>query len=122
MNDVHSCLKLIYYSYICVKYTIQNKHMQNSTEIINLLRISLPLIQQKYPVSRFAVFGSVARGDNTEKSDVDIMVELNGPIGWEFVDLALELEKLLGTKVDLVSKNGIKPRYFEHIKKDLIYV
>ena len=54
-----------------------------------------------------------------EKSDVDIMVEFNGEIGWEFFDLKDELEKILGRKVDLVSKLAIKPHYWEYIEKDL---
>jgi predicted nucleotidyltransferase len=42
--------------------------------------------------------------------------------GIEFIDLAEELEKILNRKVDLVSKNGVKPKYFDEIQKDLIYV
>jgi predicted nucleotidyltransferase len=59
---------------------------------------------------------------NTENSDIDILVEFTKPVGIEFIDLADELEKMLKSKVDLVSKNGIKPKYYEAIKKDLIYV
>ena len=50
------------------------------------------------------------------------MVDFDKQVGVEFIDLATELEKLLDLKVDLVSKNGIKPRYFEAVKEDLIYV
>jgi uncharacterized protein len=70
-----------------------------------------------------ALFGSVVRDDfDPTTSDIDIMVELNGDMGWEFIDLSDELEKFLGKKVDLVSRNGIKPRYWEHIKEDIVYV
>jgi hypothetical protein len=69
-----------------------------------------------------AIFGSVSRGDDTTESDVDILVELNQPIGIEFIDLADELQEILNKKVDLVSRKGIKNRYFKHIKNELKYV
>ena len=69
-----------------------------------------------------ALFGSVARNEENESSDIDILVEFNKNVGIEFIDLADELEKLLSNKVDLVSNKGIKNKYFQHIKRDLIYV
>ena len=50
------------------------------------------------------------------------MVDFKRPIGIEFIDLAEELETLLNTKVDLVSKNGIKAEYFNLIESELNYV
>lgn len=69
-----------------------------------------------------ALFGSYARNEAEGKSDVDIMVEFSSPVGFEFVDLAIELENILHKKVDLVSKKGIKPDMLPYIEKDLIYV
>lgn len=69
-----------------------------------------------------AIFGSYSRNEEDKDSDVDIVVEFNGKIGLRFIDLAHELEKLIDLKVDLVSKNGIKKRYWNSIKQDLIYV
>lgn len=69
-----------------------------------------------------AIFGSYARNEQLDGSDIDIMVEFNDKIGILFIDLAEEIEKLIGSKVDLVSKNGIKERYYNAIKPDLIYV
>jgi hypothetical protein len=77
---------------------------------------------QKYTIESLAIFGSVSRGDHTTESDVDILVSFEKPIGIRFIDLADELESLLGKKVDLVSKNAIKPRYFRHIESELNYV
>jgi predicted nucleotidyltransferase len=57
-----------------------------------------------------------------DNSDLDIMVDFNGDIGWDFFDLAMDLENLLHKKVDLVSGKAIKPHYWEHIKEDLLYV
>jgi predicted nucleotidyltransferase len=50
------------------------------------------------------------------------LIEYKKPPGIEFIDLAEELEKMLNRKVDLVSKNGIKPHYLAEIQKDLVYV
>ena len=49
------------------------------------------------------------------------MVEFHSRVGSEFIELADELEEILEIKVDLVPKKGIKERYFERIKEDLIY-
>ena len=69
-----------------------------------------------------AIFGSYSREENTEDSDLDILVEFNDKIGIRFVDLADEIEEIVGLKVDLVSRNGIKDKYFKAIDPDLIYV
>ena len=79
-------------------------------------------LANKYGVKNLAVFGSVSRGDDKSDSDIDILVEFDKPIGIQFVDLALELEKILKKKVDLVSRNAIKPKYFSQIKSELKYV
>ena len=76
----------------------------------------------KYHLSSIAVFGSFTRDDFRDDSDIDILIEYDQPIGIEFIDLAEELEKLLKRPVDLVSRNGIKPKYFSEIQKDLMYV
>jgi len=76
----------------------------------------------RYPIESLAIFGSVARGDDVAGSDVDIVVEFNDRIGIGFIRLADEIEEHLGCHVDLVSRGGIKQRYWDHIKKDLVYV
>lgn len=75
-----------------------------------------------YPIKSLAIFGSFARNEQIDESDIDIMVEFKDQIGIRFIDLAEEIEKLLEYKVDLVSKNGIKEKYYQAIKADLIYV
>lgn len=69
-----------------------------------------------------ALFGSYSRDEATSQSDVDIAVDVDGSIGIKFIDLAEELEMLLHNKVDLVSLKAIKPKYFDAIKSQLIYV
>jgi predicted nucleotidyltransferase len=96
--------------------------MRSLTEIQNTLESNKIRLTEKYGLSLIAIFGSYGRGQQTEKSDIDILVDFNRPIGIEFIDLANELEKLLKAKVDLVSKNGIRPQYLKQIEQDLSYV
>ena len=96
--------------------------MKSLNTILSIILRNKPVLQKKYPIKTIAVFGSVARGDNYENSDVDILVEFDKPVGIEFIDLANELESILHQKVDLISKTGIKPKYLKIIEKDLHYV
>jgi predicted nucleotidyltransferase len=96
--------------------------MTNLQEVKNKLSLYKPELINKYPISYIGLFGSIVRGDFTENSDIDIIVEFNGKIGIEFIDLAEELEEKRNWKVDLVSRGGIKPRYFEIIEPQIIYI
>jgi len=75
-----------------------------------------------YPIKSLAIFGSYARKEQNEQSDVDLLVEFNDKIGLRFIDLAEAIEKIIGFKVDLVSRKGIKDKYFKKIQSDLTYV
>jgi predicted nucleotidyltransferase len=90
--------------------------------ILEKLRQYKPELQRKYPISRLGVFGSYARGTATEKSDIDVAVELNGPMGLNFVAMANEIEDLFGVKVDVVPKRSIKAAYVPFVEKDIRYV
>lgn len=79
-------------------------------------------LQAKYHIKYLAIFGSISRGDYNNESDIDILVDFSEPIGIEFIDLADELERILQNKVDLVSRNAIKPKYFFQIQNELQYV
>lgn len=96
--------------------------MTSLADIKSILKSNKQRLTDKYGLSFMAIFGSYGRGQQTEGSDVDILVDFQRPIGIEFIDLANELEKLLKIKVDLVSKNGVKPQYLKHIEQDLNYV
>ncbi len=91
-------------------------------EIKNILQQNKSTIQKKYAVKSFGIFGSFARNEQTPKSDIDILVEFEKPIGLQFVTLAEELEMLLHNKVDLVSKNAIKPKMMTYIQQEIQYV
>ena len=92
------------------------------TETKNLLSLLKPQLMEKYPIATIGLFGSIVRDDFTPESDIDIIVEFNGKIGIEFIDLANELEEKLNWKVDLVSRRGVKPRYLEVIDPQIIYI
>jgi predicted nucleotidyltransferase len=90
--------------------------------ILQILRQHKPELQRKYPLGRLGVFGSYARGEATEKSDIDIAIEINGPMGLSFIAMADEIEALFGIKTDVVPKRSIKPKYLASVEKDIIYV
>jgi len=90
--------------------------------ITKALKDNKSALAARYHLTSIGIFGSCARKDFRDDSDIDILIDYNQPLGIEFIDLAEELEKILQRKVDLVSKNGIKPKYFKEIQKDLIYV
>ena len=96
--------------------------MTSLTEIKDTLKSNKQRLTDKYGLSFMAIFGSYGRGQQTDSSDIDILVDFQKPIGIEFIDLGNELEKLLKIKVDLVSKNGVKPQYLKQIEQDLSYV
>lgn len=96
--------------------------MTNLTDIKDTLKLHKQRLTEKYGLSFMAIFGSYGRGQQTESSDIDILVDFQNPVGIEFIDLANELENLLKIKVDLVSKNGVKPQYLKQIEQDLSYV
>jgi len=96
--------------------------MSFQNRAIEILKNAKPTLLMNYPIKHLAVFGSVSRMEDNENSDVDILVEFNRNVGMEFIHLAYELEKILKRKVDLVSRNGIKEKYFKEIESELIYV
>ncbi|ASV29005.1 nucleotidyltransferase family protein [Maribacter cobaltidurans] len=96
--------------------------MKSLSEIKSTLERNKSRLFYSYPIKSLAIFGSFARNEGKENSDLDIIVEFNDKIGVRFIDLANELEKLIELKVDLVSRKGIKKRYLQSIEEDLIYV
>lgn len=96
--------------------------MRTLQEIKSILSKNKQHLFNDYAIKSMAIFGSYSRNQNNLKSDLDILVEFNDKIGIRFVDLAEEIENLIGFKVDLVSKKGVKEKYLQAINSDLIYV
>lgn len=96
--------------------------MKNLEEIREVLEQHKQELEETYKVKEIALFGSYVRGDQNEKSDLDVLVKFREPVGFLFIHLADFLEELLGMKVDLVTEEGIKPNRWKYIKEDLTYV
>ena len=96
--------------------------MRTLQEINNALSKHKNRLFNDYPIKSMAIFGSYSRREQKDSSDLDILVEFTGRIGIRFIDLAEDLEQIVGMKVDLVSKKGIKENYLKSISSDLIYV
>ncbi len=96
--------------------------MYTIDKILQTLRQHKAELQKKYPISALGIFGSYARGEATESSDIDIAVDITGPMGLNFVALANEIESLFETKVDVVPKRSIKKEYLSSVEKDIVYV
>ena len=96
--------------------------MRSINEIRSILNNHKIKLFSDYPIKSLAIFGSYSRNQQNQVSDLDIIVEFSDNIGIRFIDLGDELEQLTGLKVDLVSRGGIKEKYFNSIRSDLIYV
>jgi len=95
--------------------------MKTRREILQLLEKNRETIKS-FGVTEIGVFGSVARDEQTEKSDVDVLVELEKETFDAYMSLMFFLEELFGRKVDLVMKDTIKPLIKERILAETIYV
>jgi predicted nucleotidyltransferase len=97
--------------------------MKSKTEILNLLSLYKPTAQQKYGMTRIGIFGSVARGEQNDQSDVDICYEGVAPSLLTLDMIQTELEQLLECKVDLVRvRNNMNSLLRQRISRDGIYV
>jgi hypothetical protein len=82
----------------------------------------LPILK-RYGVTKAAVFGSFARGEAKETSDIDILVEINAGMGlFKFIRLKHELEDALNKKVDLVTYKALKPALRERILNEQLAI
>jgi len=90
--------------------------------IEEIKRKTLPILQ-RYGVKRVGLFGSCVRGEMNEDSDIDMLVEIEKDISLlDFVGLKLEVEKVLGKKVDLVEYDTIKPLLRERILNEQVII
>ena len=79
-------------------------------------------MKKEYAVKEIGLFGSFSNGTNTEDSDIDLIVELEKPIGWKFFSLELYLENVFNRKIDLVTKNSIKEQLKDSILGQVNYI
>ena len=101
----------------------KGNQMKSQTEILNLLRRYKPTAQKKYGLTRIGIFGSVARGEQTADSDVDVCYEGQAPSLLTLDMIQTELEQLLDCKVDLVRvRDNMNSLLRQRILRDGIYV
>jgi len=90
---------------------------------IKIINQNLDSLKKDYGVKRIGVFGSFASGKQKPNSDIDILVEFSQPVDFfDFLDLEDYLSKILKRKVDLATKNALKPMIKKRILKQVIYV
>ena|SRR3990172_12549245 len=98
--------------------------MKSVREIRGQLEALKPALREKFGVETIGVFGSYSRGEQTKKSDVDVLVMFSEEVHigfFRFLDLEEFLSKKLGVKVDLVTENALKPMLKERILKETVY-
>ena len=96
--------------------------MISKNDILSKLKELKPILYNDYSVIKIGLFGSFSDNTFTEDSDIDILVELERPIGWKYFSLELFLEKVFDRKVDLVTKNSLKEQIKNIILKQVNYV
>lgn len=90
-------------------------------ESLNRHREAILEIARRYGAHDIRIFGSVARGDATEDSDVDFIVKFeHGRSLFDQGGLLMDLQDLLGVKVDIISEDGIRPRWREYLKQEAV--
>ena len=95
-------------------------------KIVETLREAYPYLVAKFGIRRIGLFGSYAKGQPKEASDIDVFVEFERPIGLQFVQFVEHLECLLGRKVDVLTPAGIQgiriARVAKGISDSIVYV
>ena len=92
-------------------------------QILRLLSAHRQELAQRFGVKQLSLFGSAARDQLREDSDVDLLVEFDGDATYDgYFKLQDYLQALLGRTVDLVTERGLKPRARQHVQKDLFRV
>lgn len=96
---------------------------QNRSSILSVLSTHLPELRERYGLKTLALFGSAARDELRPESDIDVLVEFDGPATFSrYFDLKHELEELLGRRVDVVTVRGLKPSARRSVEQELIRV
>jgi hypothetical protein len=96
--------------------------MLTCQQCVSKIKKVVPFIQKEFGVTALCIFGSVARGDNREDSDVDFFVEMP-PKGLKVSGLKIFLQDLLGVRVDIVRKHShIDSFLLKEIERDGVYI
>ncbi|MDP8247589.1 MAG: nucleotidyltransferase family protein [Candidatus Tritonobacter lacicola] len=95
----------------------------NNQEVLQSIKKHLPEMRKKFLLKALWIFGSKARGDATDESDVDVLVEFKGPAEFDrFMDLKFYLEDLLNSRVDMVTRKALRAALRQEIEREAIHV
>jgi len=97
--------------------------VKSQDDYLNRLRQFKQLYSSEYGIENIGIFGSVARGEQTENSDIDIYYEGKSLGLKSLVEFPQQLEKFLGSPVDVVRKHrNLRPSFVKRIMRDIVYV
>jgi len=92
-------------------------------EILKYITLEKPKLREKYGVTKIGLFGSYARGEALEKSDIDIVVELEKPDLFYLIGIKQTFQEAMNAKVDIVRlRNEMNQVLKKRILRDVIYV
>jgi len=110
-------LQLIHFQALYTLYSMKRRH------VIQQLAAIKPLLQSQFGITKIALFGSVARDEGRETSDLDILVDFDGPAkSKQFFGAQFLIEDSLNCKVDMVTEKALRKELRPFIEKDLIVV
>lgn len=96
--------------------------MKTKSKILDILRQYLPYMMKEFQVQSMGIFGSYSREESNKDSDIDILVEFSVTPGIvKFMNLREFLMSILGEKIDLATKNALKPDLKANILQETIY-
>ncbi len=90
-------------------------------DIERILREQKYYLSENYYVEKIGIFGSYARNEQSNESDIDILVVFSRPVGFKFIDLKDYLESLFKKPIDLVTENALKPYMKDDILSEVLY-
>lgn len=96
--------------------------MKSISLIEQQLQALKPVLSERYKVKAIGIFGSYAKGEQSDASDIDILVDLQEPLGWDFFELKDFLEEQLEQPVDLVTRNALKKQLKDKILRQTVFV
>ena len=97
--------------------------MDTTQEILNKLKLCKEMLAEKYGIEQLGLFGSSARNEQNEDSDIDIVVKMKHPNLLTRLSLRIELEKFLNRRVDLISLHEhLFKDFLQNVERDAIYV
>ncbi len=101
----------------------ETESIMRRNDVVQILQEQAQALMDSYPISALFLFGSVARDEAREDSDVDILVEFSHPIGlFQLIALKRDLEALLGRRVDIETQRSLKPQVKGRVLQEAIRI